>query len=341
MCLPAALAIGFGFGSLEVGSAIAGRDYLSGRKMEKGERIQRGIFGALDMLPGVVVIAKQFEYGRKILNTVGKLKAKALNFVKDTYNLGKAKLTSAYNSLITKIDDFESSIIRQIDDAFVGNSRLRPAFANYADDVVGSSIIPEQILEKSENVLDDVYLGDLMSPEDAKRYDDYWKHLGIGSDETWRQYHEYFPDSSIDDYFTIIKEQSPWPIGYEPEEVILRPGDRINMVIRQIDVDFHEKIGGFGLLEEVPDANFVRQNLAIKEEWKSPPFAQVTFKVKDGVELHALKGPIGPQIELSAGKVYPGDMSLTQYDLFELYKDMNIKRTDFLERIPELVKYLK
>jgi len=32
------------------------------------------------------------------------------------------------------------------------------------------------------------YFGDLMSPEDATRYNEYWRELGIGSDKTWKEF---------------------------------------------------------------------------------------------------------------------------------------------------------
>lgn len=239
--------------------------------METGERISRGIFGVLDMLPGIITVGKQLKFGEKMMNTLSSLK--------------KSK-------------------------------------------------------GAADNVLDSTYFGDLMEPKDAIRYDNFWKKSNIGSEETWKQYQKLFPDSSIDDYFTLVREQSPWPVGYEPEEVVLHSGDRFNMVMYRKDAKLPNYIGGFGLVEEVPDASFVRNNLAIKVEWKKSPFVQTTFEVREGVELHVLKGPIGPQIDIPAGKVYPGDMNLTQYDLFGLYPK-NINRAKYVVRIRELTRNIK
>lgn len=61
----------------------------------------------------------------------------------------------------------------------------------------------------------DEYLGDSMSVEEAARYSEYWRQNGIGSDKTWEEFINANPNRGIDDYFKILKEMSPWPIGEE------------------------------------------------------------------------------------------------------------------------------
>lgn len=50
------------------------------------------------------------------------------------------------------------------------------------------------------------YSGDLMSVEDAARYSEHWKDLGIGSDKTWDEFIKANPDKTIEDYFKLVKE---------------------------------------------------------------------------------------------------------------------------------------
>ncbi|MBC2206034.1 DNA/RNA non-specific endonuclease [Listeria booriae] len=53
VCPPAGLALGIAYGTLELSSAAAGKDWLTGREMDAGERATRGAFALLDIIPGV------------------------------------------------------------------------------------------------------------------------------------------------------------------------------------------------------------------------------------------------------------------------------------------------
>ncbi|EUJ29155.1 hypothetical protein MFLO_11230 [Listeria floridensis FSL S10-1187] len=64
-CPPAGLAIGAAYGSLELGTAISGKDWVSGRELETSERAMRGALSVADMLPAV----KAFSAGIKGLPT--------------------------------------------------------------------------------------------------------------------------------------------------------------------------------------------------------------------------------------------------------------------------------
>jgi len=178
----------------------------------------------------------------------------------------------------------------------------------------------------------DVYFGDLMSPEDAARYSEYWRKSGIGSEKTWREFKEHNPNGTIDDYFRLVKEQSPWPDGYNPYENIinLKEGDTFYMVL-----DKKQRVtqpGGFGILDEVPSVEFARNDMAIKLDWKKDCRKVVQYRVKPGVELKVPSGPIGPQIDLKADRYLPGNTSLTQLDLFNGMGKIN--RNDYIEYVP-------
>ncbi|MBC1523541.1 hypothetical protein HB884_04895 [Listeria booriae] len=53
VCPPAGLALGVAYGTLELTSAATGKDWLTGREMDGGERATRGAFALLDVIPGV------------------------------------------------------------------------------------------------------------------------------------------------------------------------------------------------------------------------------------------------------------------------------------------------
>ena len=101
-----------------------------------------------------------------------------------------------------------------------------------------------------------------MSAEDAARYDDYWRNLGIGSEKTWNEYLSYNPKGNIDEYFKIIKDQSPWPNDFIPQNSVLLPGDKFNIVL-----DSNQPItkpGRFATTNEIKCIKDVRNNLAVK-----------------------------------------------------------------------------
>ncbi len=58
ICPPAGLALGLVYGSLELGSAVSGKDWASGRELGTGERWFRGLLSPLDIIPGVSGLAK-------------------------------------------------------------------------------------------------------------------------------------------------------------------------------------------------------------------------------------------------------------------------------------------
>lgn len=87
---------------------------------------------------------------------------------------------------------------------------------------------------------------------------------GIGSEKTWNEYKNANPENSIDDYLKLVKEQSPWPDGYNSEEniLILKEGDTFNMVL-----DEQQSVrepGGFALKEDIPNVDFARNDMAIR-----------------------------------------------------------------------------
>ncbi|CBK73068.1 hypothetical protein CIY_00780 [Butyrivibrio fibrisolvens 16/4] len=211
----------------------------------------------------------------------------------------------------------------------------------YAVEKVAEIVLAKKLAEKMAGPKVDgkKTFGDYMSPEDAARYDDYWRKSNIGSNKTYDEFLKYNPEKGIDDYFKLVKEQSPWPDGYNPNanKVTLKSGDTFNMVL-----DSRQKTsnpGGFGIKEDVPSVEFARNDMAIKYGWKDDCGKVATYRVKDGVELTCSSGPIGPQIDLTANKYLPGNMGLTQYDLFSGLGKIN--RNAYIELVPGSVRRLR
>ena len=182
------------------------------------------------------------------------------------------------------------------------------------------------------------YSGDLMSAEEAAKYSEHWRELGIGSDKTWNEFKNANPNATIDDYFKLVNEQSPWPDGYNPKDhmIKLKEGDTFNMVL-----DKKQKVsqpGGFGIVNDVPNREFARNDMAIKLDWKDDCGKIATYRVKSGKELNVPSGPIGPQIDLKADKYLPGNTGITQLDLFNGLGRIN--RTDYIEAVQGSVRRL-
>jgi hypothetical protein len=171
-----------------------------------------------------------------------------------------------------------------------------------------------------------------MSPEEAARYSEYWRKNGIGSDKTWNEFIKNNPGASIDDYFTLIKEQSPWPIGQSGSPSVLKEGDRFFMAVENNAPD--SMIGGFGVKERIPSTQFVRENLAVKSDWKTTCNVIREFEVNKGISLNVLEGQVGPQIDLKINKYLPGDMTITQYNLFSKLESGS-NRSDYVHIIDE------
>ncbi|WP_414739029.1 polymorphic toxin type 15 domain-containing protein [Listeria monocytogenes] len=84
-CPPAGLALAVGYGSLEAGSAISGKDWVSGRELSTEERALRGGLALLDIVPGVKALstgAKAASAGSKLVRVGDNVLAGSKNAAK-------------------------------------------------------------------------------------------------------------------------------------------------------------------------------------------------------------------------------------------------------------------
>lgn len=63
-------------------------------------------------------------------------------------------------------------------------------------------------------------------------------------------------------------------------------------------------LNGFGTVDVIPNKSYVRNELAVKEEWKEDIDRVVTFKVTK--PLPVLLGPVGPQVDKKTNTYLPG-----------------------------------
>jgi hypothetical protein len=112
-------------------------------------------------------------------------------------------------------------------------------------------------------------------------------------------------------YQDLIKQQSPWPIGFIPIAVTILPGGEFNMAYEP--GQNIEWIGGFGTEDEITSKSYVRNDLAVKVAWKSDLDRVVKFKVVK--PLPAFIGPVGPQIDEKSGKYLKGGGSQIAMDV--------------------------
>ncbi|MCP5014685.1 MAG: hypothetical protein GY938_05300, partial [Ketobacter sp.] len=95
-------------------------------------------------------------------------------------------------------------------------------------------------------------------------------------------------------YKDLKDNESPWPYGYDPNSNVrtMNPGETFNMIV---DNGKENMPGRFGTVDDIPNVNYGRQNLAIKEEWKPTLDNVVTYRVKKPFDVY--EGPVGPQID--------------------------------------------
>lgn len=102
----------------------------------------------------------------------------------------------------------------------------------------------------------------------------------------------------------ILKEEDPWPLRFNKDaaKTTLKPGTRIAMAISPGQIE--ERPGGFGTLDNIKDVDYVRNQLAVKADWKLEIDRVVTYEVVD--DLPVISGEVGPQIDEPLGKYLSG-----------------------------------
>ncbi|HEX9964496.1 MAG TPA: hypothetical protein VGB04_05880 [Allosphingosinicella sp.] len=109
-------------------------------------------------------------------------------------------------------------------------------------------------------------------------------------------------------YRRLAEEASPWPDWYQPYETRLAPGTRFQMAIGGDQTP--DQPGSFGTFDRIASVADVREDLAVRSDWKPRVDRVVTYEVVR--ELPVRVGPIGPQVDPGACALLPGRWSQFQ-----------------------------
>lgn len=105
-----------------------------------------------------------------------------------------------------------------------------------------------------------------------------------------------------------VPDPSPWPDWYRPYETVLPPGTRFQMAIGGAQTP--DQPGRFGTFDRIGSVEDVREDLAVRSDWKPQVDRVVTYEVVR--ELPVRIGPIGPQIDPKLCVLLPGRWSQFQ-----------------------------
>ena len=115
-CPPAAAVVGFTLAAADMYSAISGKDWGTGRQLSTEERVLRGSFALLELVPGIGYLNDVAKSGGKVA-----VKNVVKNSLREGFEQGAknfdnmVKLTSKFgDNVLSKIDDFG----RQADQVF-------------------------------------------------------------------------------------------------------------------------------------------------------------------------------------------------------------------------------
>jgi hypothetical protein len=109
-------------------------------------------------------------------------------------------------------------------------------------------------------------------------------------------------------YRRLAEEASPWPDWYRPYETMLPPGTRFQMAIGGAQTP--DQPGSFGTFDRIGRVADVREDLAVRSDWKPKVDRVVTYEVVR--ELPVRIGPIGPQVDPGLCVLLPGRWSQFQ-----------------------------
>jgi hypothetical protein len=101
---------------------------------------------------------------------------------------------------------------------------------------------------------------------------------------------------------------SPWPDWYRPYETILVPGTRFQMAIGGGQTP--DQPGSFGTFDKIDSVADVREDLAVRSDWKPQVDRVVTYEVVRALPVKI--GPIGPQIDPKLCELLSGRWSQFQ-----------------------------
>ncbi|UUM62336.1 pre-toxin TG domain-containing protein [Streptococcus suis] len=134
-CPPAGAVAGVALAAADMYSAASGKDWMTGRELDDGERLMRGAFALFDLVPGVGYLNDLAKTG-KVAGLAG-IKAS----LKTSFKEGMeqvAKNVDNFKVVLKNVDDFGKKVVTKIDDFGKQLDNLvTNKVSSLADDVAG------------------------------------------------------------------------------------------------------------------------------------------------------------------------------------------------------------
>ena len=99
---PAIIALGATYGTLELGSAVSGKDWMTGRELDTGERWLRGAFSLLDIMPGVKGVHAFTKAARGVPEAILKVAKQSATNLKTAVTESKQSVQAIVNVAAAK-----------------------------------------------------------------------------------------------------------------------------------------------------------------------------------------------------------------------------------------------
>ncbi|MGT2866977.1 pre-toxin TG domain-containing protein [Streptococcus fryi] len=112
-CPPAGAVAGVALAAADMYSAASGKDWMTGRELDDGERLMRGAFALFDLVPGVGYLNDLAKTG-KVAGMAG-IKASLKTSFKEGMEQA-AKNVDNFKVLLKNVDDFGKRVVTKIDD---------------------------------------------------------------------------------------------------------------------------------------------------------------------------------------------------------------------------------
>ncbi|MHC5251663.1 HNH endonuclease [Listeria kieliensis] len=309
-CPPAGLALGVAYGTLEMSAAVRGKDWLTGRELDTSERVMRGAFSLLDIVPGM----KALSGGTQALRSGSKLASLSDNVLKgmknipskadDLIKLGKSKALTRINSLKTTVKEavhtgIEKSIkgldeVGKVADNFKGNLNLNSRRQLAVD---GLGALPaggtSKVANATEKMKDALRKYDLNLSSGRRGADDI---IGGSSKIVGKEASEVGRKLSINDLTKELLETKP-KNSRDPEKWLSKGGeidilDDKTWVYKDWDGNIVKYTDGY---PDFKEAGFVRQEVVMDEGFltRSKDFREadkISPKNPDGTWHHHQDG---------------------------------------------------
>lgn len=112
-CPPAGAVAGVALATADMYSAAVGKDWMTGRELDDGERLMRGAFALFDIVPGVGYLNDLAKTG-KVAGLAG-IKASLKTSFKEGVEQA-AKNVDNFKTVLKNVDDFRKQLITKVDD---------------------------------------------------------------------------------------------------------------------------------------------------------------------------------------------------------------------------------